>query len=337
MVWERGRPARILCTGVAGARDLMVARRASTVAARFPNHTHLREFPTMLKPTIVADHLCECGEGPLWHPDEKVVYWVDIPKGRLFRYNPADGSHEQLLEGPAIGGYTIQDDGALLLFMAQGAIREWRDGVLTTLLESIPGEEGSRFNDVIADPEGRVYCGTMRQGDSPGRLYRLDTDGTLTMIEEGIGCSNGMGFTPDRTGFYHSDSPAHLINLYDYDQTTGGLANKRIFVETPDDSGVPDGMTVDARGCVWSAKWDGWCLERYNTDGTLMQRLPMPAKKTSCITFGGDDYTDIYLTAARGGDKENEGPAAGSLMRMDLGIQGAPEFRSRIHGSCRLA
>jgi len=284
----------------------------------------------LLRPTILADTRCECGEGPLWHPDERVVYWVDIPKGRLFRYDPATGKHEQLLEGPAIGGYTIQEDGALLLFMAAGAIQEWRAGVLRTLVESIPGEEGSRFNDVIADPEGRVFCGTMQQGGSPGRLYRLDTDGSLTMLVEGIGCSNGMGFTPDRTGFYHTDSPAHLIYHYDYDRTTGEICNGEIFMETPDDSGVPDGMTVDACGYVWSAKWDGSCLERYSPEGKLMQRLPMPAKKTSCITFGGEDYTDMYLTAARGQDRANEGPAAGTLMHLNLGIQGVPEFRSRV-------
>jgi D-xylonolactonase len=283
-----------------------------------------------LKPTVLADTHCDCGEGPLWHPDEKVVYWVDIPNGCLFRYDPATGEHEQLLEGPAIGGYTIQEDGSLLLFMAEGAIREWRDGEMRTLIESIPGEEGSRFNDVIADPEGRVFCGTMAQGGSPGRLYRLDTDGTLTMLEEGIGCSNGMGFTPDGKGLYHTDSPSHLIYLYDYDAATGELSNKRIFVETPSDAGVPDGMTVDALGCVWSAKWDGWCLERYNAAGTFMQRIPMPAKKTSCITFGGEDYTDMYLTAARGKDRPNEGPAAGTLMRLNIGIKGVPEFRSRI-------
>jgi D-xylonolactonase len=283
-----------------------------------------------LKPTVVADYLCDCGEGPLWHPDEKVVYWVDIPNGRLFRYDPADGSHEQLLEGPAIGGFTIQEDGSLLLFMAQGAIREWRDGDLRTLVESLPGEEGSRFNDVIADPAGRVFCGTMAQGGSPGRLYRLDTDGTLTMLEEGIGCSNGMGFTPDGKGFYHTDSPAHLIYRHDYDAGTGALSGKRIFVETPSDTGVPDGMTVDALGCVWSAKWDGWCVERYSPEGKLMQRLPMPARKTSCITFVGEDYTEMYLTAARGGDKPNEGPAAGTLMRLNIGVQGVPEFRSRV-------
>jgi len=282
------------------------------------------------RPRIVADFCCECGEGPLWHPEEKVVYWVDIPQGRLFRYDPASGASEQVLEGPAIGGYTIQADGALLLFMAAGAIREWKNGTLRTLVESIPGEEGSRFNDVIADPAGRVFCGTMRQGGSPGRLYRLDPDGKLTMLGEGIGCSNGMGFTPDGKGFYHTDSPAHEIRLYDYDAATGSIGNGRVLVTTPDDAGVPDGMTVDALGCVWTAKWDGWSMERYSPEGKLMQKVPMPAKKTSCVTFGGPDYTDMYITAARGGDKVNEGSGAGALFQLNLGVKGVPEFRSRV-------
>ncbi|MDH7569847.1 MAG: SMP-30/gluconolactonase/LRE family protein, partial [Armatimonadota bacterium] len=137
-----------------------------------------------MTPELVADYRCVTGEGPLWHPFEKRLYWVDIPKGRLFRYHPASGVHEQCLEGEPIGGFTIQADGALLLFMARGAVKTWRDGEMHTIVEEIPDERDSRFNDVIADPQGRVFCGTVSTPTRAGRLYRLDPDLRLTCVLE---------------------------------------------------------------------------------------------------------------------------------------------------------
>jgi len=279
---------------------------------------------------LIADYNCVTGEGPLWHPDEQRLYWADIPAGRMFRYEPASGKHEQFYEGEVVGGFTIQEDGALLLFMAKGAVAIWRDGELEYVIEDIPDERESRFNDVIVDPEGRVFCGTMPTKDRLGRLYRLDTDGTITKLLDEIGCSNGMGFTPDREQMYYTDSPKREIYLFDYDQNTGDITNQRVFVQTPEGEGVPDGMTVDAEGYVWSARWDGNCLVRYSPDGTENLRIDFPAKKVSSVTFGGEDYTDIYVTTAGGDNKEKEGSGAGALFRLNLGIRGVPEFPSKI-------
>jgi D-xylonolactonase len=283
-----------------------------------------------MEPEVIADYACECGEGPLWHPDENRLYWVDIPTGRLFRYDPSTGEHLQLFDGPDLGGFTIQADGSLLLFMARGAIKSWREGDWTTVIEEIPEERDSRFNDVIADPRGRVFCGTMPSGDRLGRLYRLDLDGTLTVVLEDIGCSNGLGFTPDHHQVYYTDSRKREIYLFDYDEDTGAISNQRSFVKLPADGGVPDGMTADAAGYVWSAIWDGSCLIRFAPDGTEDRRITFPAKKVSCATFGGVEYTDLYVTTAGGGNKEENGPGAGALFRLDVGIRGVPEFRSRI-------
>ncbi len=283
-----------------------------------------------MEPELIADYECVTGEGPLWHPDEGRLYWVDIPKGRLFRYCPATGEHEMCYEGEQIGGFTIQQDGSLLLFMARGAVAVWRDGQLDPMINELPGETNSRFNDVIADPLGGVFCGTMPAGDRLGRLYRMDTDGHVTEVLDGIGCSNGMGFTPDRTGMYYIDSPKHEVYLFDYDAATGAISNQRVFVRTPDDAGVPDGMTVDVEGGVWVAKWDGGCAVRYLPDGTEDRRIEFPARQVSCVTFGGDDYADMYATTAGGQDRAKNGPGAGALFRVDAGVGGVPEFRSRI-------
>lgn len=283
-----------------------------------------------VKPELIADCKCVIGEGPLWHPSEKRVYWTDIPKGQMFRFDSATSRHERIYEGEIVGGFTIQADGALLLFMAHGAVKIWRAGKLTTVIAEIPDEIGSRFNDVIADPVGRVFCGTLSREGQPGSLYRLDTNGCLTKILSGIGCSNGMGFTPDQRHMYYTDSAKREIYRFDYDAVSGEIASQRLFVRTPESEGMPDGMTVDAEGGVWSARWDGGALVRFTPDGREEHRILFPAKKVSSVIFGGDDLADIYVTTAGGDRRATEGTGAGALFRLRSDHRGLPEFCSRV-------
>ena len=279
---------------------------------------------------LIADYGCLTGEGPLWHPTAKVLYWADIPRGRIFRFDPSTGKHSQFFEGSVIGGFTIQQDGGLLLFMAGGAVGILSERGLDYVVRELPDEIDSRFNDVIADPMGRVFCGTMPTERRSGRLYRLDLDGALTLLLDDIGLPNGMGFTLDRKKMYLTDSTARRIYLFDYDKEPGSIANRRVFIETPEGEGVPDGMTVDADGYVWSARWDGWCLVRYGPDGEEERRIRFPARKVSSVAFGGADMTDMFVTTA-GGDKKNwEGPGAGGLFKLNIGVQGVQEFFSRV-------
>ena len=285
-----------------------------------------------MEPELIINYECECGENPLWHPLEKRLYWVDIIKGRIFRFDPLSGKHEMCYEDVPVGGFTIQKDGALLLFRTKGNVVIWRNGKITNVIKEIPEEHEHRFNDVIADPTGRVFCGTYSEERKPGRLYRLNTDGSITKILDNVGCSNGMGFTVDRKQMYFTDSrPAKTIYIFDYDRKTGVISNQRVFVKIPAaEEGVPDGMTVDAEGYIWSATWDGWLLKRYTPQGVEERRIRFPARKVSSITFGGEDLTDIYVTTAGGGNKAENGPGAGALFRLRLGIKGMPEFLSRI-------
>jgi D-xylonolactonase len=238
--------------------------------------------------------------------------------------------HQMVLEGEAIGGLTLQEDGSLLLFGARGAVRSLCNGELVTIIEEIPDEVETRFNDVIADPAGRVFCGTMPTKDRLGRLYRLDTDGSLHLILENIGCSNGLGFTPDRKRMYYTDSPKREIYLFDYDESTGEISNREVFIRTPEGEGVPDGMTVDSEGHVWSTRWDGCVAVRYSPDGEEVERLEFPVKKVSCLTFGGPDLKDVYVTTAGGDQKENDGDHAGALFHTRSEVAGVLEFRSKV-------
>lgn len=283
------------------------------------------------KPVALVDCACVTGENPLWHPAEARVYWVDIPAGRLFRYSPTSLTTEMFDIGAEVGGFTIQPDGSLVLFMAKGAVAFWRDGKLPNVIMSeIQAERDTRFNDVIADPEGRVFCGTMSSPNHLGRLYRLERDHRIAPVLDGVGTSNGMGFTLDRKSFFHTDTNVGEIRVYDYDKKSGSIANQRVFVKVSDNAGRPDGLTVDSEGCVWSARWDGACMVRYDPVGKEMLRIAFPAKKVSSLTFGGRDYTDIFVTTAGGNDRKHNGPGAGALFHINLGIKGMPEFASKL-------
>lgn len=293
------------------------------------------------EPELVADTRCQTGEGPVWHPDEGCLYWADIPAGRIHRFEPSTGDYELVYEGKPVGGITVQADGALLLLGERGFVAVWRDGrIERMILDEIANERDSRFNDVIADPDGRVFCGAMPVRDAQGqvirggRLYRLDPDNSLTMLLDGLGVPNGMGFTPDLGHLYVTDTipGTQTIYRFDYDRATGALNNRQVFLQTPLDNseGRPDGMTVDVVGNVWSARWDGGQVVCLAPDGTAVSRIQIPARKVTSLAFGGMDYSDLYVTTAGGHNREQEGAGAGALFRLRTGVRGVPEFRSRV-------
>lgn len=293
-----------------------------------------------MHPELIVDTADQTGEGPLWHPAERKLYWGDITEGELYRYDPATGCHELVFRADQMfGGYTFQADGSILLFMEEGRIGVLRDGNLEIAVDGIPGEEENRFNDVIADPEGRVFCGTMCKDsdkamdkESLGSLYLLETDGAIRKILDGIAISNGLGFTPDLTGLYYTDTPTGAIWLFDYDRSTGSIRNRRDFTSTddPDADGLPDGMTVDSEGYVWSARVLTGQIHRYSPSGELALSIDFPCDMVSSAVFGGENMEDLYVTTISANDRETHGPGAGALYRIRTGIKGIEEFFSNV-------
>ncbi len=178
----------------------------------------------MARTAIVSDAVervarlgCEIAENPLWHEEANKVFFVDIPPGTVYAYNPSEMNCEVNHRTRVTGGFTLQEDGSLLLFQDGRIALLHLDGTLREIAEGkCAGND--RFNDVIADPEGRVFAGAM---GGNGRLFRFDTDGAVTEMADGFGGPNGMGFTPDLRGMYFTDSPARKIYHFDYDRQTG--------------------------------------------------------------------------------------------------------------------
>jgi len=277
----------------------------------------------------VANYHCEVGENPLWDEREGRLYWADIESGRLFRVEHESLEHECFHRNPdKIGGFTLQEDGSLLLFEVDRIAVLGKDGKRRVIAERI--DSGMvRFNDAIADPEGRVFAGSIGKTDESGGLYRIDQDGSVKTMWLGTGCANGMGFTPDLQQFYWTCSTTYLIYVADYQRETGALSNRRVFHRAAREQGIPDGMTVDRLGRVWSARWDGSALLCLSAEGELLESALLPVSRVSSAAFGGPELDTLYVTTA-GGTWEGSAPADGTLYRFKVPVPGAAEFRSRI-------
>ena len=285
----------------------------------------------MIDGAVPLDDLrCELGENPLWHSADKCLYWTDIPAGSVYRHDPNSGVTEKVYQGGVVGGFTIQADSTLLLFMEGARIAQLKHGEIHTFVDGIPEERTTRFNDVIADPRGRVFCGTMPTKERPGRLYRLDLDGKITKLVEGIGCSNGMAFSPDFRHLYYTDSQAYVIYRFKYSVETGDITNQEVFIRCLEADGYPDGLTRDSEGYLLSARWGGGCIVRYSPDGVEERRITLPVKLVTSLTFGWPSLSEIYVTTARDTVAADQAPDSGAVFRLSTGIGGVAEFPSRI-------
>ena len=279
----------------------------------------------MLSP-LLNPH-CQLGENPLWNGDNGCLYWTDITGGTIHRLKLATHAHDILYRGVTVGGFTFQANGTLLLFRVNDLAVLHPDGRVETLREF--ADEGTeRFNDVIADPAGRVFAGTIGRTPTSGGLFRVEHDGNLTLLFRGTGCSNGMGFSPDLKTFYWTCSTRRRIYAYDYHPTTGNLTAERIFYQANDAEGIPDGLTVDSQGHVWSARWDGYAVVHHGPDGHVIESFPFPVAKVTSLCFGGPNRDTFLVTTA--GGKPGGNSADGSIYQWQAGTRGPAEFRSRI-------
>ena len=288
-------------------------------------------------PQVLIDSNDSNAENPLWHPQQQYLYWTDIPCGEIFRYYPQVNTYERIYQGEPVGGFTIQADGTLLLFKTKGTVEIWNEGKITTVIDSIPEAWDTRFNDAIADPEGRVYSGTMATENTDGKLYCIEIDGSYRIVAEDFLLPNGMGFDTDYKYLYVTDSERRTIYRFHYDRATGDLSDRQVWLVTPENEGVPDGLTIDSEGYIWSARWDGSHVHRYNSDGEEVMGIELPTAKVSCITFGGENYDRMFISTARNGeacetlqDKWSRDSPAGDIFHFQSGIKGRPELLSRI-------
>jgi len=296
----------------------------------------------MMQPELILDAHTDLGESPAWDAVAGRLYWVDIHAGMLHCYDPEHGSSQLHHFAEPIGcvapcNPTWKSPGGtrgnVLLAAKSGLILlnqpgdEWE-----YLLQPEVHLPGNRFNDGKCDPAGRFLTGSMDDAEmeASGSLYSYSPAGRFKILLTGIRISNGLTWSPDARTFYYIDTPTRQVTAFDYDITTGDIANPRPAVRVPPELGWPDGMTADMEGMLWVAMWGGAKLTRWDpSTGKLLEAIPIPALNVSSCIFGGKDLTELYITSARKGMSPEQlvaYPLSGGLFRMQTKISGMPTF-----------
>ena len=292
---------------------------------------------------IIANYNDLCGECPVWDEAQQQLYWTDCVGQRFYRYDWRTEMHEIVQQGFEINGFTLNEPGGFIVTNNSG-IWSWNTGTEPHLIADYVDGKKCQMNDCAADPAGRLIAGSWfydpNSDDFPrGDLIQVETDGTARVLDEGFKLANGLDFSPDGRTLYFADSAERRIYAYDYEIGTGTPKNRRVFANIPVERGLPDGLSVDSKGFVWSAEWYGSQVVRYDPEGKLERTIRTPAKQTSSVTFGGPDLTSIVLTSASKseampimpyGYDPLKGNFGGALYRIASEVTGKQTLRSKI-------
>ncbi|MET7679770.1 SMP-30/gluconolactonase/LRE family protein [Streptomyces sp. NPDC005423] len=251
------------------------------------------------------------GEGPTWDAAAGRLIWIDILGSRVHTYDPSSGRRTVRSTGQHVGAAKPRAGGGLALNLRDGVGLLDPDGTFRWLRrDPVPGR---RANDAAVAPDGALWTGTMRYDEAAGggTLTRITGDGSAETVLDSVAVSNGTGWSPDGRLMYYVDSPTRRVDVFAY--ADGRVTDRRRLVGIEEGAGFPDGLTVDADGCVWVALWDGGAVRRYTPDGELDRVIRLPVPRVTACAFGGPDLTDLYVTTARVGLTAPH-PVAGSLL-----------------------
>ena len=272
------------------------------------------------------------GECPRWDEKQQCLYWVDINAGQLHRFDPTSGQDEFLQFDEEVGCFALREQGGFVLGMRSGfqALDGWH-----TRLENFADPEAdlpsNRFNDGRCDARGRFLAGSVYPPkDRDGaNFYVLDQDLSCRRLVEGLLTSNGLAFSPDNRLMYLSDTPKHVIYVYDYDLDACTIANKRVFHQFPHGNGRPDGAAVDQEGYYWTALYEGGRVARLNPKGDIVQEIAVPAKCPTMVAFGGGDLKTLFITSVgdRSEQELKEFPHSGAIFKVNVEVPGYVEHR----------
>ncbi len=275
------------------------------------------------------------GEGPLWHSQEGSLYWVNfIEQFQIHRFSPDTRKSEVFETGMPVMALGIRKAGGFVAATSKG-IATWdtQRKTFEPLCDPLAGRAGFRFNDAATDSRGRFWVGTVNDNNPKGpdgELFCIQGDGSSKLMDGNVTVANGIGWSPDRKIMYFTDSFRYAIYAYDFAEEAGTITNRRTFVQTSPDGGVPDGMTVDSEGFVWSAFWGGWKVVRYNPEGKVDREYGLPVPNPTSCAFGGKRLDELYITSATLGmtpEEKQKSVQSGDLFRLKVGIPGVDEPR----------
>lgn len=287
----------------------------------------------MIEIECVVDAKAELGESTYWDPEAQALWWIDIYGKAIHRFDPVARQNEIYSVPEYLGCIAVREKGGLVVSMASG-FHFWNpaDRSFVPIVDPEADLPDNRFNDGKTDRQGRFWSGSMFE--APGKpavknasLYRLDVDLSVHKMVTGVGCSNGLAWSPDSRTMYYTDSHGPVVWAWDFDPATGEIENRRPYVDLSFMSGIVDGSTVDAEGCYWATVPFKGKVLRFDPAGQLMQTIELPTDLPTCCEFGGKDLDILYVTTAtlnRSAEELAGQPHAGGLFAMDVGVKGLP-------------
>jgi sugar lactone lactonase YvrE len=262
--------------------------------------------PGVAAAALVVDSRCTLGEGVVWCDKRRAVLWTDIEGARLWMHVPADGRTHTWTLPERLGSFALCESGALLLGLAKGLafadLDVTADSLRVTRVAEVESGARTRINDGRADRSGNFVFGTLDEDfKSPlASFYQYSVRHGLRRLDiDRVIIANSICFSPDGGTMYFCDSPARRIMQCDYDAAGARVSHVREFADLAAHPGFPDGSTIDAGGNLWNAEWGSFGVRCYTPEGRLDRQIEVPAKNPSCVTFGGPNLDELFITTAR--------------------------------------
>ena len=282
-----------------------------------------------LKLLVKGEH--KLGESGLWHAARKLWFWVDLYEPMLCSYDPVSGvATSRALDLPApIGSIVATTDPDVLLVSHRLGLSTLRIDDLALLPYANPeqGRDGVISNDLKVDRWGRLWLATSHEKEQlpRGALWCVENSNRWTLVDVGFAIGNGPAFSPDGKVLYFSDSFNRQILAYDISKDSPNAAARRVFAQFTNEEGMPDGLTVDASGNIWSAQWAGASIFKLSSAGEKLQRIAVPSGHVTSVAFNGNR---LLITTARDGLSDEalqHYPLSGSLFELDTDEMGLAE------------
>ncbi len=286
--------------------------------------------------TLKAENMAplglECGEVPLWVPEEGLIYFVDTEARTLYTYDPETNAVRIIPVPYQLQCIARREKGGWIGTSVRGVV-VWNsaDGETEYIGNPVQGETGMLLNDGTVTPEGDFIFGVYdveNLYEPNGSLYLVDSDLKISLLESGFAIPNGMAFSPDGTVLYLSEQFGRRVLRFDWDSKKKKVSNRQVFKEFSEEEGMPDGLIIDSDGYIWVAHWWGGKVSRFTTEGSTDMEIPLPVKTATCMVFAGKNLDQLFITTARKAVDEADlkrGPEGGDLFLSVPGCTGRLE------------
>jgi D-xylonolactonase len=283
----------------------------------------------MTEPRDVWPLAAELGEGPVWVERDRALWFVDIKRQQIHRFDPTDGSKNSWNAPEQVGFVFPADRGGFVAGLQSGLYHfDERNGAFGLIAKVESDKPNNRLNDGVVDPQGRLWFGTMDNGEKAksGAFYCFAEGKVSATGIDGIAITNGPAISPDGRLLYFVDTLKGTLEVADI-ADDGKLENRRPFAKIEKTDGHPDGPTIDSNGYVWISLYAGWEVRRYSPAGDLVERVRFPVANITKVAFGGEDLRTAYATTARQLLKPEDiarQPQIGDLFEFRVDVPGVP-------------